>query len=81
MASLRRKESQEPHICYIVLKDAPIGKRIAIIQRGEVGYLPTNLDPGRSDIEAVEIYVKCLNDLLGVSEKEMLSMAASSMIL
>lgn len=67
-----------PEVCYAVVSEAP-GKRIGLINRGDLGYYPSDMDIEAGDLAEVHRRVERLNLRLGVTPAQASRMLAGSM--
>ncbi len=67
-----------PEVCYAVVSESP-GKRIGLINRGDLGYYPSDMDIEGGDLAEVHRRVERLNLRLGVTPAQASRMLAGSM--
>lgn len=77
-ASTNNPQSDLPEVCYAVVGEQP-GRRIGIINRGDMGFYPCDLDHAGDSPEEVDRRVERLNLRLGVTVAQASRMLAGSM--
>jgi len=67
-----------PEVCYAVVSETP-GKRIGLINQGDLGFYPSDMDIEGSSLAEIHRRVERLNLRLGVTPAQASRMLAGSM--